>query len=90
METQVATAETEAETARAAAEALRKTGRQSCEHEGPGASQGRMAAGAMTCGLGGTTAGGVAGGVKAMTTPGPILVGDMSAFSLRFRAVAVE
>jgi hypothetical protein len=62
LQTQVATAEAEAETARTAAkeasqvaETLRKTG-----------------------------------GVKGMTTPRAILVGDMSAYSLRFRAVVVE
>ena len=64
METQVATAETEAETARAATEALRKTGRQSCKREASGASQGTMAAEKMTGGLWGTTAGGLAGGVR--------------------------
>jgi hypothetical protein len=66
LQTQVATAETETETARTAVQAadvLRKTGgeRQSCAREGSGASQGSMAAGAMAFGLGGTTAGGVTG-----------------------------
>jgi hypothetical protein len=37
----------------------------------------------------GMTAGGM-WGVKGMTTPRAILAGDMSAFSLRFRAVVVE
>jgi hypothetical protein len=60
LQTQVATAETDGETVRTAAreccpgggDAPEGGGMQGCEREGPGASQGSMAARAMTCGLG--------------------------------------